>query len=302
MSNNRIIKAVIFGAGQAGEAAFHAISTTELQVIAFFDNDKEKAGSMLFDIPVLYASDLTTFSFDFVYIASEYFEQIKQQLVEELAIESSKIKLLSASAIKHVALGQDQETTELAESILLLICDVLSYKNIPYYVDAGTLLGIIRDQQLIPWDDDIDIAISSTDHDLCYQAILTTLPELRVLTGVDYQLQKLYSTHEFGAVKIGDLRSFKLAPVNLNEKKPLLDVFIKYKSTEVMDYVIASRGFRMPVEHIDSLELHSFRGQKISIPGKVELYLERHYGDWRTPVKEWNLGMLKNTTVFGVDE
>jgi len=299
---NNTLKVVIFGAGQAGEAALKYLASSGQQVMAFFDNDETKSGMSIDGIPILHTTELPSYDFDEIYIASEYLEQIEQQLIKDFAIDVNKIKLLSASAIKHISLGQDTKTTALAESILLLICNVLRQENILYYVDAGTLLGIIRDQQLIPWDDDLDIAIAATDHEACYQIISATLPELNALTGVDYQLHKLYSTQNFGAVKVGDLRSFKLVPINPNEKKPLLDVFIKYKSAEVMDYVIASRGFRMPVEHIENLEWHEFKGQKISIPGQVELYLERHYGDWRTPVKEWNLGLLKNTTVFGINK
>jgi len=291
---------IIFGAGSAGEAALKNLSTGESEVVAFFDNDKYKVGLSLSGIPIHHANELNHFVFDIVYIASEYFEQIEQQLVQKLCVRKAKIKRLPASAIKHLSLGQNLQTTELAESILFLVCHILRQENVPYYVDAGTLLGITRDQELIPWDDDLDIAISATDHEACYQAISTVLPQLSMLTGVDYQLQKLYSTQDFGAVKTGDLRSFKLTPINLSERKPLLDVFIKYKSGKVMDSVIASRGFRMPVEHLENLKWHDFKGHKISIPEKPELYLERHYGDWRTPVKEWDLGMLKNTTVFGI--
>lgn len=48
---------------------------------------------------------------------------------------------------------------DLRESVLFKTVDILNKNNIKYWVSDGTLLGIIRDGGLIPWDDDIDIAI-----------------------------------------------------------------------------------------------------------------------------------------------
>ena len=45
------------------------------------------------------------------------------------------------------------------DNILREICSLLGKNKINYWVCHGTLLGIIRENRLLPWDHDIDIAV-----------------------------------------------------------------------------------------------------------------------------------------------
>lgn len=57
--------------------------------------------------------------------------------------------------------------------ILSYIIDVCKKYNIQYFADYGTLLGAIRHEGFIPWDDDIDISLKRTD----YMKLLSALKE-----------------------------------------------------------------------------------------------------------------------------
>ena len=48
-------------------------------------------------------------------------------------------------------------------SILKEIIAICKRHDLTYYVYGGTLLGAIRHQGFIPWDDDVDIAMSRKD-------------------------------------------------------------------------------------------------------------------------------------------
>ena len=45
------------------------------------------------------------------------------------------------------------------ESTLFRVVDILNIHKISYWVTDGTLLGIVREDRILPWDSDIDIAV-----------------------------------------------------------------------------------------------------------------------------------------------
>ncbi|WJG10580.1 LicD family protein [Aliiglaciecola sp. LCG003] len=290
-------KIVIFGAGQAGIAANKNLQAT-YQVVAFCDNDHTKVGSFLEQIPVISPQQLDEIQFDLIMIASEYFEQIRLQLEQQESVPVAKIHILAATQIKPFHFGDSESVKQTAEQILLVLCETLSACGIKYHVDAGTLLGIYRDNALIPWDDDLDFAVPSDCIEIINGHQDRLLAALERVTQQSWKMTQYYATQPFGLVNVGATRSFKLAPINTDRQLPLIDFFVKYLDQDVMDYVIASRGFSMPSRHMHSLDSYTFRGQDVYIPSDVEGYLSSHYGDWQTPKSDWALDDVQSATVF----
>lgn len=61
------------------------------EIVAFVDNNKEKWGQIIDGIKIIPPSDIKKIDFDYIYIASTFFKEIKLQ-IEKLGIENKKIK------------------------------------------------------------------------------------------------------------------------------------------------------------------------------------------------------------------
>ena len=87
-----------------------------------------------------------------------------------------------------------QERKNVAIGILSYIDDVCKKNGIKYYLYGGSLIGAIRHNGFIPWDDDIDIALMRRDYEKLI-SILKNKKEFNILypgmKGYYYQFAKL---------------------------------------------------------------------------------------------------------------
>lgn len=76
--------------------------------------------------------------------------------------------------------------------ILRVFVDVCRKLNLRYYLLGGTLLGAVRHQGFIPWDDDIDVGMLRADYEIFLEKAQALLPEnlflQTVFTDPDYRM------------------------------------------------------------------------------------------------------------------
>ncbi len=204
-----------------------------------------------------------------------------------------------------------------------LVIKILNENSINYWICHGTLLGILRDGNLIPWDHDIDIAVW---HDEISKDKVINLMEkdnffLREGFGIEDDLvsfdKKGGRTVDFSFLKKKNKNSEEIAYVTYQVPKnflmKLLDALAnadkfsgKFKRiikifSPISNYfkrlkeILIKKNFYYkdvnlysPSKLINQIETIEIDGLKVNIPHLSESYLKFIYGeDWRTPKKNY---------------
>ena len=170
--------------------------------------------------------------------------------------------------------------------ILRDVAMVLDEGNIHYWLEGGTLLGIIREQRLLPWDNDMDISMFKTDQKKLFPVVLK-------LIGKGYRVSIKRYKSTVGPFNKGELRMIKIRNYKpfLRKGDVMLDIFLKRKVEEEYYWTV---GVKRPVlkstpaVFYDKITSVPFDGMEYSVPLDYDGYLTYRYGDWRKTVKTWN--------------
>jgi len=76
-----------------------------------------------------------------------------------------------------------------------------------------------------------------------------------------------------------------------------LDLFPKYQVGQDVFWTAKKKIMRAPARFYQGCGWISFHDRKLAIPLAHEEYLSLKYGDWRTPVKQWNCAENEGTVV-----
>ncbi len=158
-------------------------------------------------------------------------------------------------------LGINQINKEIAFQNLKDLAAILKKHDIPLIPCFGTLLGIIRDNDFIDWDEDIDLMVKSEDK----EELLDALWDLREI-GFEF-IRQDRCFHTLSVMRNGEYIDFNI----MDSVSPELRT----------DY----GGAFFFEKHLTDLVEFDFKGLKVMIPKDYEDYLTFMYGDWRTPVR-----------------
>jgi hypothetical protein len=152
-----------------------------------------------------------------------------------------------------------------APEVLKKGCDILNEIGVKHCVSFGTLLGIYRNNSLIPHDSDLDI-----------DALLPVNAR---------RIEKEFIKNGFklGCKVIALGKVQKLAFYSENEV--VFDIeFYEKIGDFVYSFHESSLYFKFPFEFYEKFEKHKFLNYMVYVPNHVENWLEFAYGkDWRIP-------------------
>lgn len=171
----------------------------------------------------------------------------------------------------------------LTKNILKNVTAILEKHGIRYWLDFGTLLGIIRQGELLPWDEDADICIHGDDLNK-FNAIKRKFP-LRYRMSYRYD----YSNRLPGKLRVVKIKYWYKKYFRLfNIRELHLDVFIKYKIDDYYYWIGSNALKRVKAQYHDHLDTIIWDNQKFFIPSDVDNYLTDLFGDWKTPVQNYD--------------
>lgn len=169
------------------------------------------------------------------------------------------------------------------------VVSIFNEKNILYWLDCGSCLGAYRYGGVIPWDQDIDIAILMPD----FQNVMTAL---RNLDKKKYHVQD-WSSRDFPGsyIRIYVRKTHNHIDIyhfSINKKKKEVCYFLSNECSDFMPqwWRIREKRFITPTSFstIFPLKRAQFDGIEVLVPNQIEKYLQERYGHDLRPAKLYN--------------
>lgn len=176
---------------------------------------------------------------------------------------------------------------------LQAIARILPLNAWPWYIISGTFLGHHREGSFLNHDYDIDLGINAEDINI--KALLQLLQQQTAFT-----IQKIDNNIEVMRTTSGQRHlDIKVSIIKMIHSNGIpIDLFIHYtENGSCWHGSVLHRWDNTPFKLIKT----TFEGITVNIPDDADRYLSENYGDWKTPVTEFdsttgtpNLTIAKN--------
>jgi phosphorylcholine metabolism protein LicD len=182
--------------------------------------------------------------------------------------------------------------TELFKDVLTLF----EKYELKYWLDGGTLLGLVRDDSIMPHDSDHDFCIKVEDVNDKFFLLIDEL-----YNDPKYDMKSNDRCHKYhkDGFNNGSLKPMKGLFGNYyqityakkfeskgKEKDVYCDLFIVFPFEDFYFYKLSLFNFRFKKEHIEECKTIKKYGHDIRIPKMIDEYLDVQYTEqWRIPDK-----------------
>lgn len=195
---------------------------------------------------------------------------------------------MTAAEMQADPLKANSMTREATRELYKLMADITSLfeqQGIEYWITCGTLLGAVRHQGVIPYDDDVDVCFWQKDLD----KVKALKPQLQKIGYDMYQDRASLKIYKTDGVPLRPKRSsFKIADGlwfvrHKRERFPCMDLYASEKRGPVIHYHLAKARELFPKKfyqdgEIYPLKKYTFGPLTVWGPQKPEGLLQRSYG------------------------
>jgi phosphorylcholine metabolism protein LicD len=203
-------------------------------------------------------------------------------IVNDSALEKISFKkVINATPLERIQL-QKGNYHQRMKNMLLKTIDILNEKRFKYWLEAGTLLGILRDGDLIPWDYDADLGIPADSADGIMKLRLDFFPNYLI------KRRRIRSPWIPGDMRVIKVKTpwEKIRQINFH-----VDLFCVYPVQDKYRWVDSNALKHIDRKFYDTLDTIKWEGRTINIPNNVEEYLSLRYGNWQIPESNYDAGL-----------
>ncbi|MEA3317216.1 MAG: LicD family protein [Bacteroidota bacterium] len=187
-----------------------------------------------------------------------------------------------------------------------LLFDVINFfddNNIVYHLEGGTLLGIVRDKELLAWDHDVDLSICVKDAERFAKISNKLLFKgYRITTGKVHKDIYAFTKGQYRIFKVKKLfpTLIKIFFPVINRYTIVADIFVKASNDKYTYWQAMEKVMRTNSKYYSSFEYVNYRNRKLRAPYDYKNYLIEKYSDWKIPVKDWVCGYDEKTVIGDV--
>jgi len=281
-------KILLYGAGSGLQNFLERYKKNDIEIVGIIDASQEKWGMKIQGNLIKSPDVVREFNYDEIWITSMFVKEIKEKLLS-LAVEPDKIRAVPKSLIVQQMYPFENTTVrEAAIQTLFNLTDIFNQHNVNYFIDGGTLLGIIREQDLIKWDNDIDICIPFEDVEKVQKILMKSIIRAPIDTKV--KIKERYDSEN-------TLICFELTfCMNGIEFEMSIGILRFENDTAYTILNVVNKEYFIKCEEL------VFKGKKLRVPNKPLKYLTTMYGDWRVPKRDSTFEDFNSHTSFNSEE
>jgi len=188
-------------------------------------------------------------------------------------------------------------------ALLKIVISVFEKHDIEYYLDMGTLLGAVREDGLMDWDDDVDISLVNEKDFLKIPNILNEISDITNYITRLYTIKQSQTSYsksidkyvEPKKIEFTDINNYHIAKIRNraiyvpNEINIVLDIFFQYQYKNYIHWFMFGKVYKVPSSSLNTgFKKIDFHGVSCNIPNNYDIYLQHIFGkDWKIPNKNW---------------